>query len=126
MAEHFCQEHGVAFGKHTKGDKIWYSHKLGDNSWCNEHDKVIRTPQDLPGPKAEPPVVIPKEPNIRENMEWKQQNIEVAFWWNQLGECLRSGFIDVSKPQGLQLKMAYLAEMFRVLNIKPTKTEPKP
>ena len=123
MTGHYCAEHETVFFK--KGSMRGYAHPIGTTGkWCNEPDeieRVIKTPVDLPPPEAilEPPKP-PKDELTR------SQEIERAVWFKELGECLRSGFIDVTKPQGLQLKMAYLAEMFRVLNIKPTKTEPKP
>ena len=33
--DHQCQLHNVAFDKHEKDGKTWYSHKNG-NEWCNE------------------------------------------------------------------------------------------
>jgi hypothetical protein len=34
---HYCQEHGVAFKRHDKDGRMWYSHKLNGGKWCNEH-----------------------------------------------------------------------------------------
>ena len=65
----------------------------------------------------------PIEPGIRENMEWKDHQIEQKFWWGQLGECLRTKEIDKATPQGKLLRAAYYAQMFQVLNLKIKKEE---
>ena len=43
---------------------------------------------------------------------------ELGMWWKELGECLRSGEIDKTKPSGKLLRAAYYAQMFQVLNLK--------
>ena len=45
--QHYCQVHDVAFKKMTKGDKNWWSHRLGDGSWCNEPKIPEDKPPDL-------------------------------------------------------------------------------
>ena len=45
--QHYCQVHDVAFKKMTKGDKSWWSHRLGDGSWCNEPKVPDSKPIDL-------------------------------------------------------------------------------
>ena len=44
---------------------------------------------------------------------------ERGMWWKELGESLRYGLIDHSKPHGRALKYAYFNEMYRVLNLDP-------
>ena len=63
------------------------------------------------------------EASIRENMEWKDKQIEQKFWWGQLGECLRTKEIDKTTPHGKLLRAAYYAQMFQVLNLKVKKEE---
>ena len=43
---------------------------------------------------------------------------EKGMWWKELGECLRSGYIDRTTPEGKLLRKAYYAQMFTVLDIQ--------
>jgi len=61
---------------------------------------------------------------IRENMEWKDKQINEKFWWGQLGECLRTGEIDKSSSHGKLLRAAFYVEMFHSLNLKIEHKEP--
>lgn len=54
-------------------------------------------------PGAEPKTIAPQERGM---------------WWKQLGDDLRSGHVDISKPFGKTLRLRYFAEMFRVLDIE--------
>ena len=67
-------------------------------------------PKDEVAPKDSPPVS-------------KDDAIAKHVWYKELGECLRSGEIDKTKPQGRLLRNAYYAEMFRVLGLKFDKEE---
>ena len=42
---------------------------------------------------------------------------EKGMWWKELGEMLRAGDIDKTKPAGKFLRDAYYAQMFSVLDI---------
>ena len=48
MTEHWCKEHEKAFEKHTKGDKIWYSHKTESGQWCNEPKQEEEKKEEKP------------------------------------------------------------------------------
>jgi N-terminal domain of anti-restriction factor ArdC len=37
---HWCPIHKVSLKRFTKGDQIWYSHKLADGSWCKRRDAM--------------------------------------------------------------------------------------
>ncbi len=43
---------------------------------------------------------------------------ETGMWWKELGDMLRAGDIDKTKPEGKLMRIAYYSEMMRVLNIK--------
>lgn len=44
MTEHYCSIHKIAFGKHEKNGKVWYSHFISDDEgWCNEAKKPQET-----------------------------------------------------------------------------------
>ena len=57
--------------------------------------------------------------SIRENMEWKNSNIEKNVWWKEAGENFRSGLFDKTStaPNGRALYLAYCAQMFASLSI---------
>ena len=63
--------------------------------------------EDLPAP------VIPKVTPLPKEVSGQ----EVGMWWKQLGDDLRSGHIDRNSSVGKALRLAYFAQMFRVLNI---------
>jgi hypothetical protein len=44
---------------------------------------------------------------------------EKALWWSELGECIRSKEIDVTKPRGKQLREFYYKQMETVLQFPP-------
>jgi len=43
---------------------------------------------------------------------------ELGMWWKELGEMIRSGDIDMTKPAGKGMRTAYYAKMLSVLDIK--------
>ena len=45
--EAFCSIHQVGMGRRSKGDDVWYSHRLPDRSWCKG------APGDQPGDAVE-------------------------------------------------------------------------
>jgi len=59
MTEHYCNEHNIAFVKHTKGDKVWYSHKLG-SEWCNEPKEEAREYEETTTKEIIPEKPTPK------------------------------------------------------------------
>lgn len=65
----------------------------------------------------------PVADSIRENMEWKDKQINEKFWWNQLGESLRTGLIDREKPAGKSLEKFYKAKMQSELGFTVEKKE---
>jgi len=42
---------------------------------------------------------------------------EIGMWWKELGECIRSGDIDKTKPEGKSLRIIYYNKMLQVLDI---------
>ena len=52
----------------------------------------------------------------------RAERIEKAVWWKQLGDRIGDKTITASTPEGRALRVAYFAEMFRVLDIKISKT----
>ncbi len=59
----------------------------------------------------------------KEAIQAKVQPQERGMWWKELGEMLRAGEIDKTKPFGKALRTAYYAEMFRVLGLDIRKEE---
>ncbi len=41
----------------------------------------------------------PAAPTIRDNMEWKSNKIEEAFWWKECGKMIIAQFINKDNPQ---------------------------
>lgn len=65
---------------------------------------------------------VPK-PDTRESLEdVRAERIEKAVWWKQLGDRIGDKTITANTPEGKALRVAYFAEMFRVLDIKVSKT----
>ena len=62
MAEHYCEEHQVAFEKKSKGDKVWYAHKTEDG-WCNE-----------PKEEGEKPKAVSKKPDTMSKDDWADKD----------------------------------------------------
>ena len=80
-------------------------------------------PKPQPIPQIDTPPSKSRDDLIRENMEWKDQQINEKFWYGQLGESLRSGLIDRSTPAGKLLEKFYKAEMQSALHFKIEKGE---
>ena len=105
-AEHFCAEHKVAFQKHTKDDKTWYSHKQGDG-WCNEDKKPLQESQGKPQTEGTP--VDPK------TIKFKNPGEFYAACHNIL-DMARSAvdpqitMYDISKPEQREKAWLYLVE----------------
>ncbi len=36
--EHYCQDHQVEFKRYSRGNQIWYAHRLPDGKWCREKE----------------------------------------------------------------------------------------
>jgi len=57
--EHWCSKHGIAWARHEKDGKVWYSHKTKvteeyPKGYCNEH--INQQPQEEPPPEEKPPI----------------------------------------------------------------------
>ncbi len=35
--KHYCQRHQVEFKRYSRGNQIWYAHRLPDGKWCREN-----------------------------------------------------------------------------------------
>ena len=66
-------------------------------------------------PKYEPPRETPKTPSKEPSGQ------ETGMWWKELGEMIRAGDIDKTKPEGRLMRNAYYAQMMSVLNLKISK-----
>ncbi|KKM21380.1 hypothetical protein LCGC14_1635910 [marine sediment metagenome] len=78
-----------------------------------EVDDLTTVASELPEPVKAGTVAVPSKEN---KVPIAPQ--ERGMWWKQLGDDLRSGHIDISKPFGKTLRLRYFAEMFRVLDIE--------
>ena len=83
--------------------------------------KAVSMADQLPPPTVpyeSPPdkKPTPAAPTIRDNMEWKADNIEKAMWWKEIGEMIRAGLIKPDDP----LYPLYFVEMGKVLLKKET------
>lgn len=109
MAEHWCKEHKTVWFK--KGGMKGYAHPITDEegeptgAWCNE-------------PKAETP-----KPETAKIGTDKDAQIWKAVCLKELGECIRSGDVDKTKPSGKLLRQAYYLMLYDGLNIKLGETE---
>ena len=132
MAEHWCQIHKTKFFK-TANMKS-YAHPVKDEkgvliSWCNEDAQEVAklepqqpiTPPTQPGEPLKPKTV---SEDIKDNMKWKSDQIEINMWWKELGEMIRAKDIDMTKPAGKLMRTAYYAQMMSVLNLKIANKEP--
>lgn len=36
--EHYCQDHQVEFKRYSRGNQVWYAHRLPDGKWCRERE----------------------------------------------------------------------------------------
>lgn len=75
-------------------------------------------PHATPKPSPQPPESARKPPE-----EDSSLTIRGRFWWAQLGDSIRVGDIDKTKPEGKLLRTIYYAEMFKVLGINIEKGE---
>jgi len=117
---HYCVVHQVPFFK--KGKMRGYAHPITDDEgrntgeWCNEPEIESEAPQSKSSPVKEVASSKSSLPEIAPQ--------ERGMWWKELGECLRSGEIDVKTPRGLALRVAYYTEMSRVLGIPIKEVQP--
>jgi len=66
----------------------------------------------------------PKEPTIRENMEWKGEQIEVNMCWNQVGNRIGDDSIDRDYPNSsVDIKSQYYKKIFGKTGITLKKKE---
>ena len=77
------------------------------------------SPASAPEPN-ETPATVPTQDNTTPVQPIAPQ--EKGMWWKELGESLRYGLIDHTKPHGKAWKKSYFIEMKRVLNL-PEETE---
>jgi len=120
--KHWCKVHNTKFFKTAK--MSGYAHPVKDGSgelleWCNEDAEAVA--------KLEPQK--PESPPLQEGEEpmpkTKDQQIAEHVWWKELGEMLRAGDIDMTKPAGKGMRTAYYAKMLSVLPIKLEDKEEK-
>ena len=118
---HYCSKHDVTFFK--KGKMRGYAHPVKDDEgndtgeWCNED-----TPPEVAEPSSKTVQSTTAPIKVESNTDRRIVPEERGMWWKELGESLRYGLIDHSKPHGREWKRAYFTEMKRVLNL-PEKTE---
>jgi len=104
------------------------------NWWNVKGAKAVGIPAPVttqtPPPQIdEPTKTNPIQKDIRENMEWKANQIERSLWWKEIGEHIRVGTLkrktSEGKPDlvGTAYILAYWAEAARVLGIKVEKVE---
>lgn len=85
-----------------------------DNKWYVADIKQLELP-----PSTEPEILSEHQDVIDRAI--KPQEVsgqERGMWWKELGEMLRAGDIDKTKPEGKLLRTAYYAKMLEVLNLK--------
>lgn len=59
--------------------------------------------------------------SVKEGLENLPREVapqEIGMWWKELGEMIRAGDIDMTKPAGKAMRTAYYAQMLSVLPIK--------
>lgn len=99
--------------------KMVQTYKDGKSNWNVDNILEIGSEQ-LPPPQT-PPLPEQGNPPPEEiqtsRAKYDPSGQERGMWWKQLGDDLRSGHIDRSKPFGKALRAQYFTEMFRVLDI---------
>ena len=88
-----------------------------DGTPINRISNVYVNDQPVKQPKATTAPGKTVNEEIRENMEWKDKQIERNMWWKELGEMLRAKDVDTTKPQGKLLRKLYYEQMLHVLGI---------
>ncbi len=75
--------------------------------------------------KAEPDKPKPKtvSEEIKDNMEWKSDQITINMFWRILADLIMHKEIDTTKPAGKALRTALMAKMLSVLDIKVEKKD---
>lgn len=82
---HWCEEHGCAFKKFTKGDESWYSHKDADGKWCNEAKK-----KGAPAAKSAPASDESTQDQV--DMSWLTSSINELKWAGNVLQWLRDTY----------------------------------
>ena len=74
MSEHYCQEHQIAFTEKTGKYGVFWSHKLGNNSYCNEHkeERAATTPSQTTPPS--PPSAKPETTPTMTKEDWAEKD----------------------------------------------------
>jgi len=78
---------------------------------------------EIPPPVKPAPGTMPPQEEIDKTKEAQKpeqhkSSPETGMWWKELGDMLRCGDIDKTKPFGKALRTVYYAEMLRVLHIE--------
>ncbi len=116
---HFCGEHNTPFllnkfGRY--GHPIKGKFKDGKQVWCNEpKEEEVQTE-----PVKEKQVATPVKPGPAANSSIKDAPIapqERGMWWKIVGDLIVHDKIDVKKPAGQAVAVAFYAEMRRVLGV---------
>ena len=83
-----------------------------DKEKITEQQKVKQAPQAKPAP------------SIRENMEWKDKQIDLKFWYGQLGNRIGDESIDRDFPNmAVKIKGQYYKQMETVTGISMKKED---
>ena len=112
---YFCADHNVPFGRHQRGDEVWYSHRLQDGSWHNMKDRSEEAPPaaaDAPfDPEQEPPLPLPAQVHSLTHFEailkehgWNRNRLEIEV----LGTSLERYEKDKALDQAYQLFRQHL------------------
>jgi len=78
---------------------------------------------ELPGPQPSGEMLEEHKEVIAEVVKVKPAPQEIGMWWKELGEMIRAKDIDITKPAGKAMRIAYYAQMLSVLPIKIEKVD---
>ena len=80
--------------------------------------KVVADAGKVAALEPKEPMPIPPYPGEEKPPKSRSQEIAEHVWWKELGEMLRAGDIDMTKPAGKLMRTAYYAQMMSILDIK--------
>ena len=105
----------VHFTKEKKGD-YWniVSLELVEKELPQATDPRKNEP-----PEGKPPGQKTVSEDIKDNMKWKSDTIEVNMWWNHLGARIADGSLAKAYPnKHVEIETIYWTKMFSTLGIK--------
>lgn len=113
----------VGYAEYMQKEYIATAEQTGIHNVAQQVAKLpSQKPISPPPQKGEPPKTVSQE--IKENMEWKSDQITINMFWRILADLIMHKEIDTTKSAGKALRTALMAKMLSVLDIKIANKEP--